>query len=208
MQIASIFIEYFVTGTSLYVGLLISKKFGLVSFPEELTLDQNKILMAVALIPAFLIFGIMIDFIARKLVWKCKKLIKRIKETPKKTIKKENDKKEPTKKRKKTKRNKRILPLAEIFYHSPELGKQYEIRSTRDRIARGAFTNIMIILLLTVIHLFYNSNQFLLHFLGISILILFAILFYLVWERCERLSRGFKSKASKVIKRQIKLKKI
>jgi hypothetical protein len=205
MQIASIFIEYFVTGTSLYVGLLISKKFSLVSFPEELILDQNKILMAVALIPAFLIFGIIIDFVARKLVWKSKKLIKWIKETPKKMIKKENNTEEPTRKPKK---NIRILTLAEIFYHSPELGKQYEIRSTRDRIARGAFTNIVIILLLIVIHLVYNSDQLLLHFLGISILLLFATLFYLVWERCERLSRGFKYKASKVIRRQMKLKKI
>ena len=117
MQLAASLVEYFVTGSGAVLWLIPL----LASRPSDLA--QLETGTVVLLIPLLYAFGMSIDFSSKQLL---RGLIRRIHATDKT----------------------KLLPsdLSEtvfINHRSPDLGKALELRSTRDRIARGFLFNLV-----------------------------------------------------------------
>ena len=82
---------------------------------------------------------------------------------------------------------------------STDLGKQLELRSSRDRVARGALLNAVIG---TVVLFRHHSTQ---HPLSEYVLLgglALCIVLFLMWHRFDRLTHKYRRKAGQAIERQ------
>jgi hypothetical protein len=170
MQFAAAFIEYLVTGSCglLWLVPLLS------STPLEVA-KLEKVEVAL-LLPFVYVLGMMIDFVSEKCVSRFKKRI-----------------------RSAIGASKHNVPSSTVFiaWHSAELAKEFQVRSSRDRIARGAALNFLFLVLVTllrpstpaVLHLPVTQPVAVLLFLGLSALC------FATWWRCEGLSARFKKHA-------------
>jgi hypothetical protein len=167
MNLRGILVEYFITGGFALLWIfIILKNTGIYSELKEL---DNKIILGVFVISSIYMIGIVVDFIGKKFTegirhilvkgFNCKKIEKDAK-----------------------------FSVAEVYFKSNELGKQYEMRSSRDRIARGSIINIFILTIIVLISLPDESKYYLyVLFVGIS---LFS-LSILIWIRFQQRSIQF-----------------
>lgn len=87
----------------------------------------------------------------------------------------------------------RLMHKAEIFARAPEVGKQYEMRKSRDRIARGLFANVVVVSLGGLL----GSKALPISF-GIWLLSsgVACVSTFVIWRRCAHLTLRYKEKAS------------
>ncbi len=176
MNLRGILIEYFITGGfALIWFFLIIEHTGIYSEIKEI---DNKVLIGIIAIPTVYMIGIIVDHIGRVFTEKIKfLLVKGLK----------NKKFEEVKN----------FTVAEIYFKSPELGKQYEMRSSRDRIARGSIINTLILTTVFLVILPQESTYFLYTlYLGLLILSLFVF----IWIRFQKLSIQFIEQCKQLIR--------
>ena len=118
MQLATSLVEYFVTGCGAMLWLVPL----LVSHSPDVTRFGAG--TAVLLVPLLYAFGMAIDFASNKLL---KRLIKRIHGTDKAALLPDD-----------------LSETVFIAYRSRQLSQALELRSTRDRIARGFLFNLVV----------------------------------------------------------------
>jgi hypothetical protein len=175
MQFAAAFIEYLVTGCCAFLWL--APLCGYSIFGDS-GLSKTDVAM---LLPLAYVLGMIVDFLSEKLV-------------------------SPAKKRIKDRFKIQLPPNAEssgafIAWHSAELAKESQARSSRDRIARGATLNLLI--LTFVMYFKPSASQLLSSGLDRSPAAATAaavtLICFLMWIRCEVLSSSFKRDAIKTI---------
>lgn len=172
MQLAAGFIEYFITGAGALLWLV---PLFASSRPNASSLNAGNVLL---LAPLLYAFGMAVDFASNKLL---SKLIRRIH-----SVDKEH-----------------VLPhdLSEtvfINYRSEGLARALELRSTRDRIARGFFFNLVV----TTLVVAFRDVSWLVpiprYALWISLIVLTIVAFG-SWWRFERLTHRLKKHAVRTI---------
>lgn len=85
----------------------------------------------------------------------------------------------------------------EMFARAPEVGKQYELRKSRDRVARGIFTNMVMLGIAGTVALIHRQPDYLLFWIPSA---LFAILIsFRVWQKAVELSINFRSDAAEAL---------
>lgn len=182
MSAAITFIEYLFTGTFAILWLLLL-------LPRELIKDvsgQNEAVLALVMIPMLYALGMLIDFISGSTLSWAKALIRE------------------SVRAKYQARFHWSSKVAVIYAIAPELGVEYSIRSTRDRIARGLFVNLMV--LAVVIAFTSPADRLPFSLCPTSVVVfLLAGLALGAWWRFERLSMEFKYKAIKVLEELGKL---
>jgi hypothetical protein len=93
------------------------------------------------------------------------------------------------------------LSQQEVMLASAELGKQVEIRSSRDRVARGAFLNALIGTVVLSRH-YYPERGLRWAYILVAGSALCFILF-LMWHRFDRLTNKYRHKAGEAIKKRL-----
>ncbi len=171
MQLAASLVEYFVTGCGAILWLVPL----LVSQPPDL--GRFGAGTAVLLVPLLYAFGMTIDFVSNKLLGG---LFKRIHPTDRSELPDD------------------LSETVFINHRSPHLGQALELRSTRDRIARGFLFNLVV----TAIVIQFGDVSWLWPYgrlvLSIAVVILVAVAFG-AWWRFERLTFRFSKHAVRVI---------
>lgn len=176
MNAAISFVEYLFTGTFAILWLLLI-------LPEELIRDLSQgdgALLALVMIPILYALGMLIDFLSGSTLDWAKALIRE------------------SVRAKYQARFHWSSKVAAIYAVAPELGVEYSTRSTRDRIARGLFANLIV---LAVVVAFTPRGEY----LPFSPCATSVVVFFLAglalgaWWRFERLSTEFKYKSIKVL---------
>lgn len=125
------------------------------------------------LLPLAYVLGMLVDFVSEKCVSPFKDRIRKKVGSPKRKV---------------------SSSTVFIAWHSEELAREFQVRSSRDRIARGATLNFLVLALVAslrpstpnVLHLPFGQVVAASLFLGI------AALCFATWRRCEYLSARFK----------------
>ena len=144
-----------------------------IKFPIFSALDifSNEVIASIIVISIIYIIGMLIDFLGKWFTSKIETIIEKY--FPSKRIRKYQVK----------------CSHADIVHFSSELGKEMEMRSSRDRIARGAIINCAIITL-TLVFEFQND------FTKWTAILIFGIILFLsflyMWMRFQRLSNKFR----------------
>ena len=190
MQIAAFFIEYLVTGSTalLWILLLLAKN------PSTLTTFSPA--QAAFLLPIVYVLGMLVDYVSYHLVhpkktWKkLKSIFRRKTDSEHSSAAKEHG-----------------IPSATAFviFHSSDLGKGVEMRSSRDRIARGAFLNFACLsaiiffkpAITTALELPFRCSTF------AATLVLVSLGSLGMWNRFEHLTRRFKNNAVETIQAEL-----
>jgi hypothetical protein len=90
---------------------------------------------------------------------------------------------------------------AKLALHAPELAKEVAMRSSRDRIARGAVVNAIVALVLEhAFHLYHPT-------LSVSIWIPLIVLLIVMWGVFEYISFGYELRAERVVNEKVELTK-
>jgi hypothetical protein len=95
--------------------------------------------------------------------------------------------------------SKETLHKAELVARSAEVGKQYEMRKSRDRVARGLLANLVLLGIVGAGVLVQKHPPSL--FWWIPLFTLLSILSFIIWRRFYRLTRRYKLKASEAVLR-------
>lgn len=95
--------------------------------------------------------------------------------------------------------SKETLHKAELFARSAEVGKQYEMRKSRDRVARGLLANLILLGVVGGGILLRQHPESL--YWWAPLFLLLSALAFIIWRRCYRLTRRFKLKASQAVLR-------
>lgn len=198
-------IEYLITGATafLWLWLLLHHPRVCAIVPPELTLDKIDPESLALLVPLAYVLGMVVDyasiqltkvltFFLKRLVWPLCKHISCARQSHYSKLKNAL---------KPRKRREAPLSQHEVMLASSELGKQLEMRSSRDRVARGALLNVIIGTL--VLSSYYTAKPklqvstcyILLGGLALSLL-LFAM-----WYRFDRLTHRYRRKAGEAIKK-------
>lgn len=165
MNLRGIRIEYFITGSfSLIWLLLLAHTYDL---QPSNSIFSNEILISVIAISTIYVLGMLIDFIGRGYVSLLEKSIPRF---------------FPYKKMERTHIYAR---RAAITVFNPELSKQIDMRSSRDRIARGSIINSFMIGVVLLYTLPMQRMQALSVFLGTIVI---CLLLSYMWMRFQSLS--------------------
>jgi hypothetical protein len=90
------------------------------------------------------------------------------------------------------------IDRASIFLNSPELTKQYEMRSSRDRVARGAFLNVLMLTISATL-LCPCSKPYLPLFITLPAGLFLTGVCFAMWFRFNRLTSRFKHGAYQAI---------
>lgn len=172
MQLAASLVGYFVTGCGAILWLVP------LLFSQPHDLSQLGTGAVVLLVPLLYAFGMSIDFASNKAL---SRLIKRIHAT-------DISKQLPD----------ALSETVFVNYRSPELGKALELRSTRDRIARGFLFNLVV----AAIVIQFRDMSWLWPYgrliLSPVVVALVAVAFG-AWWRFEHLTFRFKKHAVRVI---------
>ena len=185
MQASGVFIEYLVTGCLGFIFVFAAELLGAGAIPPDHPVREVDGQTVIAMLPLFMVLGIGVDHIAKKLTLFLSKKSKWINEH---SI---------------YKKGKTRLRPAELFLASEELGKQFEMRSTRDRISRGAMLNsIFLIVFYLVVGVIggYDAGIWLVVLAGLFS----SIFFFFVWLRCSRLTDKNLCQASEAIEKMSK----
>ena len=183
MNIPGLLIEYLVIGGVSCLWLL-PLLLWLGVFPTSGS-DVLKAITPVIAIPFLYVMGLMIDIPAEKLIKARKDTIR--KKTKDKFYTKVNDSRSIID-------AKIAFSTVEVMHLSQDLGKESEMRSSRDRIARGTFLNLFIAAF--VFPSLSESPLLSRH----DIVVFCALLglsgvFYLIWESCEKASYWYRLRA-------------
>jgi hypothetical protein len=196
MQVAASFLEYLVTGAlSLLwlLPLLLSLRGG--------SLDTLHLPDAVILLPLLYALGMLMDGVGYAFTRPIRRAVNRINAV---VEKRQVGRRSPPRTREKLQGGLRgKATTVYVLYHSPELARGLELRSTRDRIARGVVAN----LLLAVIVVFARSWS---PWLAVSyssigwFLVACLLIALIVWIRFKDLSGRFKYEAARRIQLETK----
>jgi hypothetical protein len=88
----------------------------------------------------------------------------------------------------------RVVGKEEMFIRAPEAAKQYELRKTRDRVARGVFANFMMMTFAVSPIVAYRAPADLIFV--IPVLVSLSWFSYLVWAKMVELSVTFRNDTS------------
>lgn len=172
MQLAAGFIEYFITGSGALLWLV--PLFATVR-PQSSDVSAGTVLL---LAPVLYAFGMAIDVASNTLL---SKPIRHIHASHKEKLLPDG-----------------ISDTAFISYRSATLGHALELRSTRDRIARGFFFNLVV----TTLVVSFRDISWLLpvsRFALVTALVLLTVIAFGAWWRFERLTHRLKKQAVRVI---------
>jgi hypothetical protein len=147
MQLPGLLVEYLINGSCALIWIWGSFKLFNINSP----FDNDAGLLI--LVPGLYVVGMIVDHLAKLIVDHLAKLI--------------------------------LDPLIDtnsfdstkIILHSPDLGKEYVMRSSRDRIARGAFINT--VLITVIFSLLFRGHLYTILPIGIA----FSVLFVSMWKR-------------------------
>jgi len=172
MQLAAGFIEYFITGSGALLWLV---PLFATSRPNASSLNAGNVLL---LAPLLYAFGMAVDFASNTML---RKLIRHIHSAD----------------------NEHMLPddlsdTAFISYRSEALARALELRSTRDRIARGFLFNLVVTTLVVAFRDISGLVPIPRYALLISLIVLTVIAFG-SWWRFERLTHRLRKHAVRVI---------
>ena len=197
MQLPGMLIEYLINGSCALIWIWISLRMLGKEVPS--VSDPRLVLF----LPVIYVIGMIIDYVARGLVLFIVDTAKRLKRTakPRKATLSSNNS-ETDKIGEKRKPKKGSVSRAYMFLHSPELSKQYEMRSSRDRVARGALLNT-ILLTISLIIFCPCSNPYLPLDITLPAGLFLSGLCFAMWYRFEGLTSRFKQSAYKAIKKGI-----
>jgi hypothetical protein len=195
MQLPGMLIEYLITGSCALIWMWVLAKVLGKEVPD--VTDARLIVF----IPAIYVVGMIIDYVARGLVEFIRKSAKeRNRKTKSSRTSTSHTKSVVLKSEEKgtPKLGPASIARAYMFLQSPDLGKQYEMRSSRDRVARGAFLNaILLTISLTIFCPCSNPNLPLLITLPAGLLL--SALCFAMWHRFERLTSKFKRSAFRAV---------
>ncbi|MGK7883410.1 MAG: hypothetical protein AB4057_02150 [Crocosphaera sp.] len=174
MNIPGLLIEYLITGSIALIWIIPFLNIFGISLVTYTSLLGN--IISLVAIPFIYIVGLSLDMITTWIIMKleCKKKIKE-------KIDKEFEKHYPKEYKKIENRE---FSIENIWLYSSEIGKGYETRSSRDRIARGTVLNFIIAAFIIPICAYPS----ILSFTSLITFIIFLVLsglFYLIWKECE-----------------------
>lgn len=181
MSAAISFIEYLFTGTFAILWLLLI-------LPGHLIrgLPKDEALLALVMIPMLYALGMLIDFLSGSaLDWAKDRIKESVRSKYQAGIHWSSK-------------------VAVIYAVAPELGVEYSARSTRDRIARGLFANLVILAVVIAVTSRVEYLPFSRCATSVVVFILAGLALW-AWWRFERLSTEFKYKAIKVLEELGKL---
>jgi len=168
MNLQGILIEYFITGSFslIWLGYLYAR----CPFLANLHFPHSDVLLSIIVISVIYVAGMLVDFIGKEFTNQVEKWVHR---------------RFPSFK---TNRHEVNCTFADIVSFNPELGKQIEMRSSRDRIARGAIINTFIITISLAVEFRHEPCRWVVTTLvGLGV----TILFTLVWFRFQKLSNNY-----------------
>jgi hypothetical protein len=172
MQLAAGFIEYFITGSCALLWLV---PLFATSRPQGSDVSAVTVLL---LVPVLYAFGMAIDFASNTLL---RKIIRHIHSSQKSNLLPDG-----------------LSETAFINYRSATLGHALELRSTRDRIARGFVFNLVV----TTLVVCFRDISWLLpvpRFALLTTLVLLTVIAFGAWWRFERLTYRMKKHAVRAI---------
>jgi hypothetical protein len=172
VQLAAGFIEYFITGSGALLWLV---PLFAMSRPNASTLNAGNVLL---LAPLLYAFGMAVDFASNTILGK---LIRRIHSSDREHLLPRD-----------------LSETAFINYRSATLARAIELRSTRDRIARGFFFNLLV----TTLVVFFRDVSWLVpipRYALLSSLIGLSVVAFGAWWRFERLTYRLRKHAVRAI---------
>lgn len=207
MNVPGLLIEYLVTGGVSLIWLLPFLQ--LLGFPWQDSLFVK--LGSILLIPVLYIVGLLINFLSGHLVSATKRkirisLIEEHINTNKWYKNFDNDLLEAlfeTEKKGDTiikiKKIESRVATIYLWLNCDNLAKGFEMRSSRDRIARSTFLNLFIAAIFVPLTIYISKGFHWKLLLCIILLITLSILFYHIWEESEKSSYRYKIEAVKMI---------
>ncbi|WP_306261341.1 hypothetical protein [Pararhizobium sp. IMCC21322] len=196
-SLPGLLIEYLITGSGLLMVFWFAGALEIMPMPDGLRPLQISVVTAGFLLPNIYLAGMLVDFVSKistdvlaKLLddyWhpKCATKLRDGLPAYLRWLLPRGPKKYDTK-----------IDTAELFERSERLSEQFEMRSSRDRIARGAFLNSTILTILIGSAVFTSEKIAFSHLVGAIVL---TTLVFLMWRRFKRLSSRWKHEAFKAI---------
>lgn len=203
MSFPGLLIEYLITGATAFLWMWFLLHHAIV--PAELRLDMIDSAKLTLIVPFAYVLGMIIDFVS-KLVTEALKwlLVKRALLPLRRIISTTLPDRYKNLKRAIELRKRDSAPLSQqqVLLAAGELGKQLEMRSSRDRVARGAFLNTLIG---TAVVTSYYAAQPQTEFFSKSVLaggLVLASLLFAMWYRFDRLTDRYRRKAGEAIQKK------
>jgi hypothetical protein len=194
MQLPGMLIEYLITGSCALIWMWVFSK---VLGKEVPSVSDARLVL---LIPAIYVVGMIIDYLAHGLVEFIVKWVERLKKKTKSLRTSTTNRQSETQigKKRQPKLGSGSVARAYVFLQSSDLTKQYEMRSSRDRVARGAFLNA-ILLTISLTIFCPCSNPYLPLQITLPAGLLLSGLCFAMWCRFERLTSRFQRSAYKAV---------
>jgi len=168
MNLRGILVEYFITGSFALIWL--GYWYGKCPFLTHLNFPHGDVLLSIIVVSVIYVTGMLVDFIGKEFTEWVEKLLRW--RFPAITAR----------------QHAVNCSYADIASFNPELGKQIEMRSSRDRIARGAIINTLIITLSLVAEFRHEPGRWIGSAgLGLGL----TILFTRVWFRFQKLTNNY-----------------
>lgn len=200
MTLPGLLIEYLITGATALLWLWFLLHHPQTVVPADLRLDKIDTTRITLMVPFAYLLGMLIDFASLRVVKALKeRLLWPLRGTISQALPKGWQKLGHAIEPRGRKKAPLTLTQQEVLLASKELGKQLEMRSSRDRIARGAFLNT---LLGTAVISSYYAAQPQTHVSSKSILVgglVLASTWFATWLRFDRLTHKYRRKASEAI---------
>lgn len=198
MTLPGLLIEYLISGATAFLWLWFLFHNPQIVVPTDLRLDKIDAPTITLMVPFAYVLGMIIDFVSLRVTEAIEHyLLRPLRRTISKALPEswqrlKHEIEAP-------KRSKARLSQQEVLLASAELGKQLEMRSSRDRIARGAFLNML--LGTAVVSSYYKSvpqTQASSTSILLGGLVLASLLFAM-WLRFDRLTHKYRQKAGEAI---------
>jgi hypothetical protein len=184
MQLAGLMIEYLVIGSTALVPLIVlANSFDLMEHLKAIPTP-----LIAALIPALYCYGLIVDSIGRRLVNK-HRIEEELQQEEEENLKKGSDKI----------RSQQVH--VDILASKPiELAHQLQMRSSRDRLARGTYASVIILSIAVVVSLF-RSHGIAGAIVGLIIGGVASFSCYRIWRRFQRLTARYEVFIDRAIKK-------
>jgi hypothetical protein len=178
MQLPGLLVEYLVNGSCALIWVWILFLIPGVNLPAGMDVSKMDGARIALLIPILYVLGMTVDFLS----------LITVRPFAVKYLRKGRDSS--------------IASNAKILLHSVELGKEYIMRSSRDRIARGMFINsVLTTIVLTIYYLNPPAPRAVLVVLPIGLV--FSGLCFSMWYRHERITYKYQKSASDALKEKL-----
>ena len=187
-------IEYLITGSGAVFAIWAAWSFGIIVIPDWFQPETMKPVTVAMLIPNIYLAGMLVDFVSKALTnvlagflddfWhpRCGDPLRSVLPGGFKWLIPAGPKKYDA-----------SLSTAQIYEKSERLSEQFEMRSSRDRIARGAFANLLLLTIFIGMGAGTSVAITSLHVAGATCL---TVVVFLMWRRFKRLSSRWKYEAS------------